>query len=41
MDWPGASDIAERVKKTLPPGMIEDQNQKVKDELLKVRKQKK
>jgi hypothetical protein len=28
MDWPGASDIAERVKKTLPPGMIEDQNQK-------------
>ena len=28
MDWPGASDIADRLKKTLPPGLIEDQNQK-------------
>ena len=24
MDWPGADEIAERLKKTLPPGMIDD-----------------
>jgi len=24
MDWPGAQDIAERLKKTLPPGLIDD-----------------
>lgn len=28
MDWPGASDIAERLKKTLPPGMVDDKEQK-------------
>lgn len=28
MDWPGASDIAERLKKTLPPGIAEDPEQK-------------
>jgi hypothetical protein len=28
MDWPGASEIADRLKKTLPPGMIDDPNQK-------------
>lgn len=25
MDWPGADEIADRLKKTLPPGMVEDQ----------------
>jgi hypothetical protein len=28
MDWPGASEISERLKKTLPPNLIEDPNQK-------------
>lgn len=28
MDWPGASDIAERLKKTLPPGIADDPEQK-------------
>ncbi|CAB4152263.1 Phage P22-like portal protein [uncultured Caudovirales phage] len=26
MDWPGASDIAERLRKTLPPGLVEDKD---------------
>lgn len=25
MDWPGAEDIAERIKKTMPPGLAEDE----------------
>jgi hypothetical protein len=32
MDWPGAQDIAERIKKTLPPGIADDpkdQNQQI------------
>jgi hypothetical protein len=28
MDWPGAQEISERLKKALPPGLAEDQNQK-------------
>lgn len=28
MDWPGASEIAERLKKTLPPGIAEDKDKK-------------
>lgn len=28
MDWPGASEFAERLRKTLPPGIIEDKNKK-------------
>lgn len=28
MDWPGSSEIAERLKKLLPPGIAEDKNQK-------------
>jgi hypothetical protein len=28
MDWPGASELAERLKKTLPPGFAEDKNKK-------------
>lgn len=28
MDWPGAQEIAERIKKTLPPGLAEDKDQK-------------
>lgn len=28
MDWPGASEIAERLKKTLPPGIIDDPEKK-------------
>lgn len=28
MDWPGAQEIAERLKKTLPPGLADDPNQK-------------
>jgi len=28
MDWPGASEIAERLKKTLPPGVADDKSQK-------------
>lgn len=28
MDWPGASEIAERIKKTLPPGLADDPNKK-------------
>jgi len=28
MDWPGASEIAERLKKTLPPGIADDKEQK-------------
>ena len=27
MDWPGATEIAERVKKTLPPGLTDDDEQ--------------
>lgn len=27
MDWPGATEIAERVKKTLPPGLTDDSEQ--------------
>lgn len=27
MDWPGAQDIASRLKKTLPPGLVEDKDQ--------------
>jgi ribosome-associated translation inhibitor RaiA len=26
MDWPGAQDIADRLKKTLPPGLADDEN---------------
>lgn len=26
MDWPGANDIAKRLEKTLPPGILEDKN---------------
>lgn len=28
MDWPGAQEIAERIKKTLPPGIAEDKDKK-------------
>jgi len=28
MDWPGAQEIAERLKKTLPPGIAEDKDKK-------------
>lgn len=28
MDWPGASEIAERLKKTLPPGIADDKDDK-------------
>lgn len=28
MDWPGAQEIAERLKKTLPPGLAEDDKEK-------------
>lgn len=28
MEWPGAQEIAERLKKTLPPGVIDDKNKK-------------
>ncbi len=28
MDWPGAQEVAERLKKTLPPGLADDPNQK-------------
>ncbi|MBL7545614.1 MAG: hypothetical protein JNL11_17475 [Bdellovibrionaceae bacterium] len=28
MDWQGASDIAERLRKTLPPGLVDDPEQK-------------
>lgn len=28
MDWPGAQEIAERIKKTLPPGMADDDGKK-------------
>lgn len=28
MDWPGSSDLAERFKKTLPPGLAEEKNKK-------------
>jgi hypothetical protein len=28
MDWPGKTEIAERLRKTLPPGMAEDKNKK-------------
>lgn len=28
MDWPGATEIAERLKKTLPPGLADDPKQK-------------
>lgn len=28
LDWPGASEIAERIKKTLPPGIVDDPNKK-------------
>lgn len=28
MDWPGAQEISERLKKALPPGLAEDPNQK-------------
>jgi len=28
MDWPGAQEIAERLKKTLPPGLADDKNSK-------------
>lgn len=27
MDWPGAKEIAERIRKTLPPGMAEQENE--------------
>lgn len=26
MDWPGSQEVAERIKKTIPPGIVEDQN---------------
>ena len=29
MDWPGADEIAERIKKTLPPNVVADKNDKV------------
>lgn len=28
MDWPGAQELSERLKKTLPPGMLDDQKNK-------------
>jgi hypothetical protein len=28
MDWPGASEISERLRKMIPPGIVEDKNQK-------------
>lgn len=28
MEWPGASEIAERLKKTLPPGLVDDKGEK-------------
>jgi hypothetical protein len=28
MDWPGAQELAERLRKTLPPGLVDDPNKK-------------
>lgn len=27
MDWPGATEIAERIKKSMPPGLVDDEDQ--------------